>query len=81
MVTSETNGTSSVRPNENAPHGAGHYLSLVARGGIDQGRGYPILYWPLVNLALPCTKSFLPAKFTAKETIAVNVPVTIASVV
>jgi hypothetical protein len=23
------------RPNENAPHKAGHYLSLVARGGIE----------------------------------------------
>jgi hypothetical protein len=33
------NGISSARPKENAPHEAGHYLSLVARGGIDQGRG------------------------------------------
>ncbi len=26
---------SSTRPKENAPHEAGHYLSLVARGGIE----------------------------------------------
>jgi hypothetical protein len=25
----------SARPKENAPHDAGHYLSLVARGGIE----------------------------------------------
>jgi hypothetical protein len=25
------------RPKENAPQEAGHYLSLVARGGINQG--------------------------------------------
>ena len=28
---------SSTRPKENAPHEVGHYLSLVALGGIDRG--------------------------------------------
>ena len=34
MGISETKGS---RPKENAPHEAGHYLSLVARGGIEPG--------------------------------------------
>ena len=38
MGISETNGVQPCQaPKENAPHEAGHYLSLVARGGIDQG--------------------------------------------
>ncbi len=37
---------SSTRPKENAPHEAGHYLILVARGGIEpptQGFSTPLL--------------------------------------
>ena len=34
----------SARPKENAPHEAGHYLSLVARGGIEPPtQGFSIL--------------------------------------
>ena len=33
----------SITIKENTPHGAGHYLILVARSGIDQGRGCLIL--------------------------------------
>jgi hypothetical protein len=38
MRASETNGAQPCQTlKENAPHGAGHYLSLVARGGIEPG--------------------------------------------
>jgi len=38
MGVSESNGGQPCQAiKENAPHEAGHYLILVARGGIDQG--------------------------------------------
>jgi len=41
----------SARPKENAPHKAGHYLILVARGGIELGPEDvdPALDYPVIT--------------------------------
>ena len=54
------------RPKENAPHGAGHYLSLVARGGIEPPtQGFStlkIIVFDSRNIAEPCGQTRWPIR-------------------
>jgi len=51
---------SSTRPKENAPHEAGHYWSLVARGGIEPPtQGFLIICLSQLSLLLSISRAWV----------------------